>query len=257
MHDVSVVVHVRLPGVEVTTYVTPTDDVIAGQVTVTDLLPTTDIDDAGTSGAPSASPVAAVAVPVPFVLVPTTDTVYCVPLIRPAIVHDVMTVSVDVHVPAPGVAVAVYVMPAPSPSACTHDTSSAFFCVAATSVVTAPGGPTGVIASAVEGVPAPTPLVAATEIEYAVLFTSPVIVHVVPDGTEHVFPPGVAVAVYAVTADPFPAATSSQVTTELLLATVAVTLFGAHGTDAGASTANNRFGVLTAPTRDTSVAVGV
>jgi hypothetical protein len=41
----------------------------------------------------------------------------------------------------------------------------------------------------------PTLFVAATEIEYAVLFIRPVIVHVVPDGTEHVFPPGVAVAV--------------------------------------------------------------
>ena len=76
MHDVSVVVHVRLLGVEVTTYVTLIDDVMAGQVTVTDLLPTTDIDDAGTSGAPSASPVAVVAVPVPYVFVPTRDTAY-------------------------------------------------------------------------------------------------------------------------------------------------------------------------------------
>jgi hypothetical protein len=75
-HDVSVVVQVTLPGVDVTTYVTPIDDVIAGHATVTDLLPTTDIDDAGTSGAPSANPVAVVAVPVPFAFVPTTDTVY-------------------------------------------------------------------------------------------------------------------------------------------------------------------------------------
>jgi hypothetical protein len=70
---------------------------------------------------------------------------------------------------------------------------------------------------------------------------------------EHDFPPGVAVAVYAVTADPFPATTSSQVTTELLLSIVAVTLFGAHGTAAGASMANNRFGVFASPTRDVSV----
>jgi hypothetical protein len=58
---------------------------------------------------------------------------------------------------------------------------------------------------------------------------------------------------YAVTADPFPAATSSHVTTELSLATVAVTLFGAHGTDAGASMANNRFGVFARETREVSV----
>jgi len=76
MHDVSVVVHVRLPGVEVTTYVTPIDDVIAGHATVTDLLPTIDIEVAGTSGIPSASPVVVVAVPVPFVFVPVTETVY-------------------------------------------------------------------------------------------------------------------------------------------------------------------------------------
>ena len=107
MHDVSVVVHVRLPGVEVTTYVTPIDDVIAGQLTVTDLLPTTDMDDAGTSGAPSANPVAVVAVPVPYVFVPVTETVYWVPLTRPTIVHDIIVVSVDEHVPPPGVAVAV------------------------------------------------------------------------------------------------------------------------------------------------------
>ena len=86
-------------------------------------------------------------------------------------------------------------MPAPSPSACTHDTSRAFFCVAATTLVTAPGGPTGVIATAVELAPTPTPLVAATAMVYAVLFTKPVMVHVVPDGTVHDFPPGVAVAV--------------------------------------------------------------
>lgn len=73
---VSVVEHVKLPGVDVTIYVTLIDDVMAGQVTVTDLLPTTDIDDAGTSGAPSANPVAVVAVLVPYVFVPVTDTVY-------------------------------------------------------------------------------------------------------------------------------------------------------------------------------------
>ena len=67
---------VKLPGVEVTTYVTPIDEVIAGQVTVTDLLPTVDIDVAGTSGVPSATPVAVVAIPVPYVFVPATDTVY-------------------------------------------------------------------------------------------------------------------------------------------------------------------------------------
>jgi len=111
------------------------------------------------------------------------------------IVHDVIEVSAEVHVPPPGVAVAVYVIPAPSPSACTHDTSRAFFCVAATRLVTALGGPVGVPDTAVEDAPTPLPLVAATEKEYAVLFTSPVIVHVVPVETEHVFPPGVAVAV--------------------------------------------------------------
>ena len=53
------------------------------------------------------------------------------------------------------------------------------------------------------------------------LFTRPVTVHVVPDETEHVFPPGVAVAVYAVMAEPFPATPSSHVTTELLSAATA------------------------------------
>mgnify|MGYP006198957963 CR=1 FL=1 len=47
-------------------------------------------------------------------------------------------------------------MPAPSPSACTQDTSRAFFCVTATRLVTAPGGPTGVIPTAVELAPTPT-----------------------------------------------------------------------------------------------------
>jgi len=75
-HEVSVVVHEKLPGVEVTTYVTPMDEVIAGHATVTDLFPIVDIEVAGTSGIPSASPVAVVAVPMPYVLVPTTDTVY-------------------------------------------------------------------------------------------------------------------------------------------------------------------------------------
>jgi hypothetical protein len=78
-----------------------------------------------------------------------------------------------------------------------------------------------------------------------------------PEVVEHVLPPGLAVAVYEVTADPFPAATSSHATTELLLADVAVTFPGAHGTVAGASTANNRFGVFASKARDVSVAVDV
>ena len=79
-------------------------------------------------------------------------------------------------------------------------------------------------------------------------------VHVVPDEAEHDRPPGVAVAVYAVMADPFDDGTSSHATTELLLATVAVTPLGAHGTVAGASTANKRFGVFTSAAREVSVA---
>ena len=66
----------KFPGVDVTTYVTPIDDVIADHATVTDLLPTIDNEVAGTSGIPSASPVVVVAVPVPFVFVPVTETVY-------------------------------------------------------------------------------------------------------------------------------------------------------------------------------------
>lgn len=76
MHEVSVVVHVKFPGVDVTTYVTPVDVVMAGHVTVTDLIPIIDVEDTGTSGTPSASPVAVVVAPVPYVLVPTTDTEY-------------------------------------------------------------------------------------------------------------------------------------------------------------------------------------
>jgi hypothetical protein len=57
-----------------------------------------------------------------------------------------------------------------------------------------------------------------------------------------------------VTADPFPAGTSSHEITELLLATVAVTLLGAHGTVAGASIANKRFGVFASAARDVSEA---
>jgi hypothetical protein len=125
--EVSVVVHVKLPGVEVTTYVTLTDDVTAGHAIVTELLPVNDIDDAGPSGAPSATPVVVVAVPIPFEFLPTTDTVYSVPFIRPVMVHFVVTIAVEVHVAPPGVAVAVYVVSTPSPTACTHDTSSAFF----------------------------------------------------------------------------------------------------------------------------------
>ena len=84
------------------------------------------------------------------------------------------------------------------------------------------------------------------------LFVNPMIVHVVSDGTEHDCPPGVVVAVYAVVGNPFPAATSSQVTTVLLSPTRAATLLGAHGTVAGASTANRRFGVFASATRDVS-----
>jgi hypothetical protein len=73
---VSVEVHVKAPGFEVTTYLTPIDDVMAGHVTVTDLLPTTEIELTGTSGAPSAKPVVVVAVLEPYVFLPTTDTVY-------------------------------------------------------------------------------------------------------------------------------------------------------------------------------------
>jgi hypothetical protein len=112
----------------------------------------------------------------------------------------------------------------------------------------------GKTVTAVDDAPTPIALFATTEIEWGVLFTRPVIVHVVPEVIEHVLPPGLAIAVYEVTAEPLSAATSSHETTELLLATVAVTLFGAHGTAAGASTANNRFGVFASPTRDVSVA---
>ena len=69
-------VHAKLPGDDVTTYVTPIEDVTADHVIVTDLLPVTDFELTGTSGAPSARPVAVVAVPVPYAFVPTTDTVY-------------------------------------------------------------------------------------------------------------------------------------------------------------------------------------
>jgi hypothetical protein len=110
------------------------------------------------------------------------------------------------------------------------------------------------MATVLELAPTPTPLVAATAIVYAVLLTSPVMVHVVPDETVQDFPPGVAVAVYAVMADPFDDGTSSHVTTEVLFATVAAALPGAHGTVAGASTANKRFGVFTSAAREVSVA---
>ena len=143
-HDDSVVVHERLLGVAVTIYVTPIDDVTTGQATVTDLLPTMDIEVAGTSGTPSASPVVVVAAPVPLEFVPATDTVYWIPLTRPVMVHDVIAVAVEVHVAPPGVAIAVYVIPIPSPSACPHDTPSALLCVVATSPVTTPGRPDGV-----------------------------------------------------------------------------------------------------------------
>ena len=145
-------------------------------------------------------------------------------------------------------------MPTASPSVCVHETFRAFFCAAATTTVTAPGMPMGKTVTAADAAPAPIVLFATTEIEWEVLFARPVIVHVVPEVVEHVLPPGLAVAVYEVTAEPLSAATSSHETTELLLATVAVTLFGAHGTVIGASTANNRFGVIASPTRDVSVA---
>jgi hypothetical protein len=164
-HDVSVVVHVELPGDDVTTYVTPIDVATAGHATVMDLLLAVDIDVAGTSGIPSGNPVPVVAEPVPYVLVPATDTVYSVPLIRPVIVQVVFTVAVEVQVASPGVAVAVYLVSVLSSSACTHDISSALLFVATTSPVTAPGGPTGVTATAVEEAPTPTAFVAVTEIE--------------------------------------------------------------------------------------------
>ena len=101
----------------------------------------------------------------PFAFIPTTDTVYRVPLTKPAILHEVITVSVDEHVLPPGVAVAVYVIPTPSPSACTHATSSAFFCGVASNPVTAPGGPAGITDTPEDAVPTPTLFVAVTEME--------------------------------------------------------------------------------------------
>ena len=87
------------------------------------------------------------------------------PLIRPAILHEVIAVSVDEHIPPPGVAVAMYVMPTPSPFACTHDTSSAFFRVVVTSSVTALGGPIVITDTSADAVPTPTLFVATTETE--------------------------------------------------------------------------------------------
>jgi hypothetical protein len=81
--------------------------VIADHAIVTDLLPTNDIKVPGTSGAPSANPVAVVSAPLPYVFSPITDTVYSVPLISPVIEQLLAAVAVDVQVPPPGVAVAV------------------------------------------------------------------------------------------------------------------------------------------------------
>ena len=74
-------------------------------------------------------------------------------------------VTVDVHVAPPGVAVAVYLESVLSSAACTHDRSRALLFVAATSPVTAPGGPTGVTETAVETAPTPIRFVAVAEIE--------------------------------------------------------------------------------------------
>ena len=81
--------------------------VMAGHVIVTDLLPIRDVRVTGTSGGPSANPVAVVSAPLPYVFSQITDTVYSVPLISPVIEQLLAAVAVDVQVPPPGVAVAV------------------------------------------------------------------------------------------------------------------------------------------------------
>jgi hypothetical protein len=95
--------------------------------------------------------------------------------------------------------------------------------------VTAPGRPPGVTDTAVDAGPNPTLFFAVTEIEYFVFFTSSVIVQVVPEGTVHDFPPGVAVAVKAVIGGPSEEVPSSQLTTALLSAAVALTFCGLPG----------------------------
>ena len=100
---VVVVVHEAPPGDAVTLYVTPSVVVIAGHDKVIDLLAIDVAIDVGASGAPSGVAVAVTAEAAPSELVPTTDTEYNTPFVKPEIVHVVEVVE---HDAPPGVAVA-------------------------------------------------------------------------------------------------------------------------------------------------------
>ena len=105
MHDNCVVVHVKLPGVEVITYDTLADVVTAGHDNVTERLSTNACVLMGISGAPSGvTGVAAGAVDDPNALVVTTAIVYSIPFTTFSIVHEF---AVVMQVPPLGLAVAV------------------------------------------------------------------------------------------------------------------------------------------------------
>lgn len=120
---VAVVVHFKLPGLTIATYVRFAVVVTAGHETVNERLPTSDCTPVGTAGGPSGVPNTETAGAAPYWLLPTIENVYCWLLTRPVTVHVVVFVE---HVAPPGDAVTTYVIPAPSPGCCAHETAIAW-----------------------------------------------------------------------------------------------------------------------------------
>jgi len=150
---------------------------------------------------------------VPAALVAVTVNVYAVPLVRPVTVAVVAPVVVAVL--PPGLEIAVYPVTGEPPllAGAVHDTTAAALLGVADTPVGAPGtvlGVTGVLAA--DAVEVPAALVAVTVNVYAVPLVRPVTVPVVAPAVDTVAPPGDAVTVYPVIAEPPLLAGAVQVT---------------------------------------------
>jgi hypothetical protein len=175
---------------------------------------------------------------VPAALVAVTVNVYAVPLTRPVTVADVAPVVFAGA--TPGAAVTVYPVIAEPPllAGAVHDTTAWMFPGVAVTPVGAPGtalGMTAALATETEDVPAA--LFAVTVNVYAVPLDRPATVAVVAMTVVVVAPPGDAVILYPVIAEPPLLAGAVHDTTAAVSAGVAVTPVGAAGTVRGVTAA--------------------
>jgi hypothetical protein len=223
------------PGDAVTVYpVTGEPPLLAGAVhdTTAEALPAiavTAIGDPGTVRGVTAT-LGDEAGEVPAALVAVAVNVYAVPLVSPVSVAEVAMIVVALA--PPGDAVTVYPVTGEPPllAGAVHDTTAWVFPPVAITAIGDPGTVPGVTATlGDEAGEVPAALVAVTVNVYAVPLVSPVTVAVVAPAVRALAPPGDAVTVYPVTAEPPLLAGAVQLTTAETLPAAADTPVGAPG----------------------------